>query len=234
MKKVLGLLLMCVAVSLNAQHKGQHHIWNGLLKKYVTETGTVDYKTWSENTTDLERYCFSLGANPPQVTWSANEQKAYWLNVYNAFTIKIVLEHYPIKSIKDIPNVWNEPLVVLGEDTLTLNQVEKDMLLAKFNDPRIHMGVNCASVSCPKLSNKAFFANNLDEHLDALTRGFLADGSRNQLFRGEVRLNMIFNWYETDFTKEGSLVDFLNKYAPLKIKDDAFVSYIDYNWNLNE
>lgn len=235
MKRLLTIALFCLGVfNIQAQHKGQHHIWDGLLQKHVNEKGEVNYLGFKNDLPALERYCYSLGANPPQVGWSLDEQKAYWLNVYNAFTVKLIVENYPISSIKKIDAPWENLNVILGADTMSLNDVEHNILRKKFNDPRIHVGVNCASVSCPKLHNRAFTAANVDTVLDKLMTEFLSDGTRNQLFKGEMRLSMIFNWFETDFTKEGTLVEYINKYSKVKVSKDAFISYIDYNWNLNE
>ncbi|MFT6844788.1 MAG: hypothetical protein ACJAUV_000976 [Flavobacteriales bacterium] len=235
MRKLLGLLLLLVTVNaVNAQHGGQHHIWNGLLQKHVNDKGEVNYAGFLADSESLDRYCYSLGANPPQIGWSANEQKAYWLNVYNAFTVKLILEYYPITSIKKITNPWDDNNVILGADTMSLNDVEHKMLLPKFNDPRIHVGINCASVSCPKLYNRAFTVSNVDQVLTQLMKEFLADKSKNELFKNEMRLSMIFNWFEGDFTKDGTLVDFMNAYSTMKVSKSAFISYMEYNWNLNE
>lgn len=235
MKKIVTLALFCLFVfAMQAQNKGQHHIWNGLLQKYVNDKGEVNYLGFQSEMASLERYCHSLGANPPQAGWSLDEQKAYWLNVYNAFTVKLIVENYPISSIKKISTPWDQPFVVLGGDTMSLNDVENNILRKKYNDPRIHVGINCASISCPKLHNQAFTANNVDALLSKLTTDFLSDGTRNQIFKGEMRLSMVFNWFEGDFTKNGTLIDFINTYSKVKVNKDAFISYIDYNWNLNE
>ena len=96
MKKLIGIVFCMMTISLMAQHQGSHHIWEGLLQKYVNEKGEVNYAAWQRNDVEaLERYCHSLGANGPQAGWSINEQKAYWVNVYNAFTIKLILTYYP-------------------------------------------------------------------------------------------------------------------------------------------
>ena len=117
---------------------------------------------------------------------------------------------------------------------MKLDAVEHDKLRKQFNDPRVHFAIVCASMSCPKLRNEAYEGSNLDAQLDDQARAFLAAKSKNIITPAKLQLSKIFSWYKGDFTKNGSLIDFLNKYAPVKINEDPDIDYLDYNWNLNQ
>ena len=210
-----------------------HSYWNILLQKHVSERGNVNYKAFKKEELKLTSYLNSLSNNYPSETWSNDEKKAYWINAYNAFTIQLIIENYPISSIKDIKNPWRIEFINLGDKTFSLNDIEHE-ILRKMNDPRIHFGIVCASVSCPKLQNTAFEASNLDSKLDAATKEFLADPMRNNLTENSIEISKIFKWFAKDFKNEGSLIDFLNKYAEITISQNAKKSYKDYDWNLNE
>ena len=210
-----------------------HSDWNILLQKHVSERGNVNYKAFKKEELKLTSYLNSLSSNYPSETWSNDEKMAYWINAYNAFTIQLIIENYPISSIKDIKNPWGIEFIKLGDKTFSLNDIEHE-ILRKMNDPRIHFGIVCASVSCPKLENTAFEASNLDSKLDSATKEFLADPMRNNLTENSIEISKIFKWFYKDFKNEGSLIDFLNKYAEITISQNAKKSYKDYDWNLNE
>jgi hypothetical protein len=221
-----------------------HDAWDKLLKKYVTAEGKVDYKGFIKDTVALNAYLKTLSDNPPDSgSWTANEQKAYWINAYNAFTVKLITKYYPVKSIKDIgskvqvPFVntpWDIKFIVIGKEKMDLNNIEHQKLRKKFNDPRIHFAIVCASISCPKLLNEAYRADKLDAQLDQEAKAFLSDTTRNKISTDAPQLSKLFDWYKMDFTKKGSLIDFLNKYTAVKINANAKITYLDYNWNLNE
>src|SRR6185503_8950236 len=130
-----------------------HHRWSIELKKHVSIDGIVNYEVWSKDTRGIDQYLLQLSTNPVQNDWSKNERLAYWINAYNAFTIKLVLDHYPINSIRDLNEVnpWDEVWIKLGNTTYSLNQIENEIIRKQFNDPRIHFALNCASISCPPL-----------------------------------------------------------------------------------
>jgi len=156
------------------------------------------------------------------------------MNVYNAFTIKLILDNYPTKSIKDIKTPWNHRFIKIGAKWYTLNDVEH-RIIRKMDEPRIHFALVCAAVSCPKLYNKAFTSETLEEDLSLLTRDFLSDASKNNISENSIKLSKIFKWYGGDFKKNGSsLIDFLNQYTDVSISSNAKKSYKDYNWALNE
>ena len=210
-----------------------HSGWNILLRKHVSDKGNVNYKGFKKEELKLKSYLTSLSNNYPVDTWSNDAKMAYWINAYNAFTIQLILDNYPISSIKDIENPWDIEFINLGDKTFSLNDIEHE-ILRKMNDPRIHFGIVCASASCPKLQNVAFEASNLDSQLDDASKEFLADPARNNLSKNAIQLSKIFKWFAKDFKNEGSLIDFLNKYSEITISQNAKKSFKDYDWNLNE
>jgi len=210
-----------------------HSIWNELLKKHVSEKGNVNYKGFKNDYTVLKSYLAVLSEKIPDDTWSKSEKLAYWINAYNAFTVKLIVDRYPINSIKDIESPWDFRFIKLEEKWYTLNDIEHK-ILRKMNDPRIHFGIVCASFSCPKLQDKAFIASTINTQLDDATKEFLADPIRNKLSENSMQLSKIFKWFAKDFKKDGNLIDFLNKYSEITISQNAKKSFKAYNWDLNE
>ncbi len=214
-----------------------HATWDAMLKKYVTAKGNVNYKAWQKDTTDLVAYLKTISDNPPQSSWTPNQKKAYWMNAYNAFTVRLVLARYPVKSIKDIGGIvspWKLKFFTIAGKKSDLDYIEHSVLRVEFNDPRIHVGINCASYSCPRLSNIAFTADNVEAELEKLMKEFVNDPTKNKITAEKIEISEIFNWFEKDFTKNGSLIDFLNKYSNVKINAGAKKSHMKYNWNLNQ
>ena len=238
----LSILLVLAALGVFAQSKPpSYDAFDKLLKKYVLEDGRVSYKGFIQDSVAFNKYLTTLSSHPPNKTWTVNEDKAFWINVYNAFTIKLIIDNYPVKSIKDlggslykINTPWDIQFIKIGDETYDLNNVEHGKLRRTYNDPRIHFAVVCASKSCPKLLNEAYVPSRLEEQLDQAGRVFLKDTFRNKISTNKVAISNIFKWYRGDFTEDGSLIDFLNRYAPVKIKADAEVSYLDYDWSLND
>ena len=168
---------------------------------------------------------------------------AYWINAYNGFTVKLIVDNYPVESIKDlgpalkiplIKDVWHYKFFKIGGQESSLDEIEHSILRKEFEEPRIHFAINCASVSCPPLLNEAFEAETINAQLDKVAKGFINDSSRNKISAEAVQVSSIFSWFKGDFTKNGDLIDFLNKYSKTKIKSNAKISFLDYDWNLNE
>jgi hypothetical protein len=207
------------------------------LQKHVDEKGNVDYKTLKKEEATLDTYLTYLEKANTTSFSSANAEKAFWINAYNAYTLKIILSNYPLKSITKIKEkgktAWKIPFVKVGGKTYTLDHVEHEILRKKFKDPRIHVGVNCASGSCPKLANFAFTAENIDAALEKLMKAFINDPTRNKLKKNSVQISEIFNWFKGDFTADGSVIDYINKYANSKVNKKAKIKYLPYDWNLN-
>jgi hypothetical protein len=218
--------------------QGQTTIFNSLLKKNVDGKGMVDYQSLKKKETILDNYLTYLQETIPTENWSLNKEKAYWLNTYNAYTIKIILTKYPLKSIRDIKidgkTAWKTPFIKVGENTYTLDWIEHEILRKKYNDPRIHVGINCASMSCPKLLNFAFSENNVETALTNLMVGFINDDDRNKISKNNVELSKIFDWFSSDFKKNGTIIEYLNNYASEKINEKASIKYLTYDWSLNK
>jgi hypothetical protein len=242
MKKVF-LFISCLfaAVVSFAQKSPSHQQWDKLLKKHVNASGMVNYKGFQKDKAELDGYLKTLSDNSPQGSWSADEQKAYWINAYNAFTVALILKHYPVKSIKDIGGKiykvntpWDIKFVNIGGKKYDLNNIEHGILRKKFDDPRIHFALVCASISCPRLRSEAYTAAQLNTQLDDDGRNFLNDKSKNRVNTEKAELSKYFSWYKGDFTKNGSLADYINKYSVTKINTNTKISHLDYNWSLNE
>ncbi|APG65266.1 hypothetical protein LPB136_07850 [Tenacibaculum todarodis] len=234
MKNFITAILLMLFVSASAQTS----TFNELLQKHVSKQGNVDYKGLKTNETKLDSYLNYLATTTPDKSWSTNKQKAFWINAYNAYTLKLILSNYPLKSITDIKEkgniAWKIPFVKVGKKTYTLDHLEHKILRKDLFDPRVHVGVNCASGSCPKLHNKAFTEENINAELDKLMVAFVNDSNKNKLNKkSTVHLSEIFNWFKEDFTKDGSVIDFINKYASEKVNTDAKIHYLPYDWNLN-
>lgn len=210
-----------------------HSAWNYLLQKYVADNGDVEYKGFKTDSQKLNEYVNYLATNVPTEVWSVNEQLAYFINVYNANTIKLIVDNYPTKSIKDIKNPWLKNRLKIGDKDYSLADIENG-ILRKMNEPRIHFAINCASYSCPKLLNTAYTANNVQELMERATKEFINNSDKNILSANAPQLSEIFKWYKSDFTENGSLIDYINQYADVKILPNAKIDYLDYNWRLNE
>ncbi|GJM35999.1 MAG: DUF547 domain-containing protein [Saprospiraceae bacterium] len=219
-----------------------HALWDTLLQEHVNEAGWVDYEGFIKDSVRMNKYLTLMGNNHPNdKNWSENEQKAYWINAYNAYTVKLIMDNYPVASIKDIKNgipfvntVWDIKFINIEDRTYDLNNIEHGILRPRYKDPRIHFAVNCASFSCPKLQNKAYVANKLEEQLDEAAREFLAEESRNKLTKDKIQLSKLFTWYKGDFTEKTSVIGFINQYAPIQVNENATIEYLDYDWNLNK
>jgi hypothetical protein len=227
---IFSLLLI---ISIQAQTE----TYNELLQKHVDKNGNVDYKTFKSEESKLATFISYLEKTTPTKDWSANKTKAFWINAYNAYTLQLILKKYPLKSIISVKkkgkDAWNIPFAKVGGKTYTLNHIEHEILRKDFNDPRIHVGVNCASGSCPQLGNFAFTENNIESELERLMKIFINDSTRNKITEKKIHLSKIFDWFKGDFTKKGSLIEYLNKYSTTKISKKAKIRFLEYDWSLN-
>ncbi len=220
-----------------------HELWNTLLQQNVTDEGNVNYKGFIKDSVKFNQYLELLSSNHPNdKNWSADERLTYWINAYNAYTVKLITDHYPVESIKDIKkgipfvsDVWEINFFKIEGKSYNLNDLEHGITRKRFNDPRIHAAFNCASFSCPRLRNEAFTAKRLNEQLDDQMKYFINNPNKNTLDPDNPKLSKIFKWYGGDFKKTGmSKREFINQYAEIKIKKGANIKYLDYKWNLNE
>jgi hypothetical protein len=219
----------------------QHEDWNTLLQKHVTKSGQVNYKGFIQDRVIFNKYIAALTSHPAGKNWSEKEIMAYWINAYNAFTVKLILDNYPLKSIKDIvdglPMInspWDIKFFKIGNTNFDLNTIEHEILRKEFNEPRIHFAINCASVSCPKLRNEAFTAENLELQLEDQANYFINNPNKNNITASNVKLSKIFDWFRSDFTKEKPFASFLQNYTNIKLSTNFNVEYLDYDWTLNE
>lgn len=217
-----------------------HTSWTKLLQRNVDLNGRVSYSGFVSDSVGLNHYLRELSSNPPNESWSREEKLAYWINAYNAFTIKLIVDHYPVSSIKDIKkgipfinSVWDLKFFSIGGEEMDLNFIEHQILRKEFEEPRIHFAIVCASYSCPKLRNEAFLAANLEQQLQNQAVQFVNDPSKNILSKNELKLSSIFKWFEADFTKNRNIRDFIGRYSNQSINPKAKVRYLEYDWNLN-
>lgn len=220
----------------------EHNMWDKLLKKHVDNKGMVDYKGFKQDRNELKKYLDLLSKNAPSSKWSKDEKLAYWINAYNAYTVELILEHYPLKSIKDIgssikiPFVntpWDVKFIEIGGKKMDLNNIEHGIIRKQFSEPRIHFALVCAAKSCPPLRNEAYTADKLDKQLDDQGRDFLNDPTKNIVTKDKATITKIMDWYGGDFKKKMPIKDWINKYAKTKLETDN-ISYMDYKWALNE
>lgn len=243
-----GLLMLSFCsptIATNAESKvPDHKDYDAILKRYVDQNGMVDYAGLKENVGALKSYLSKLESNPPQEDWTSDEKLAYWINAYNAYTLDLIVQYYPVESIKElgsaikipfVSTAWDIKFINIGGEEYDLNNIEHGIIRKQFEEPRIHFALVCAAVSCPKLRNEAYFADRLEEQLTMAAKDFLNDPSKNE-FTGsnQARISKIFSWYGGDFKKQTTLIEYLNKYAPTKLEKGADIKFQDYDWALNQ
>ncbi len=220
-----------------------HSIWDSLLRQHVDENGLVDYKAMIRDSNQLENYLDILRQNHPNKKhWTENETKAYWINAYNAFTVELILRHYPVMSIKDIKkglpfvnSVWDMEFIKIEGADFDLNAIEHGILRKNYDEYRVHFALVCGSMSCPKLQNFAFTADKLDEQLDEAARQFINEPFRNDIHASTPKLSKILDWYWIDFKSSYSdRSKLVNKYAKIKVANGQDFDFLDYDWTLNE
>lgn len=229
-----------------------HASWTALLKQYQTTDGRVKYAQLKKDAA-AATHPFNVYLKDAQAikmseykTWSKGDQMAFLINSYNALTIKLIVDNYPVASIKKIGGVFSKPwgiefFSLLDDSLKSLDPIEHKTLRPQFKDFRVHAAVNCASASCPPLRHEAFVGERIDAQLDEQMRAWLADSSRNEFDAktGELKISKIFDWYKDDFENWGGGVKtVLKKYAPTGAQaafaKDGEISYLEYDWSLNE
>ena len=213
--------------------KPDHSIWDSVLQSHVDDAGQVDYAGLKKQPAILLQYLDHLSDYPPAEDWTRADSLAYYINLYNAATVKLILLHYPVSSIKDISNPWTSDVVEVGNDPVSLGYLEH-RILRKMDEPKIHFAINCASYSCPKLWNRAFTAKDLETQLEQVTREFINDPKLNEYGETAWELSQIFNWYAGDFKSEGGVRAYIRRYTPADVPEPEKVSYKNYDWSLND
>ena len=228
----LFMLLISFIAGFQAQGQADYTSWNQLLNKFVDASGNVDYTNLKKDRTNLDQIVTQFSIVKLQNSWNRNDQLAFWINAYNAFTLQIIVENYPISSIQNLDGgkTWDVKRFIIDGTKYSLNQIENDIIRAKFNDPRIHFAVNCGAKSCPPLLNAAYEGNKLGQQLENQTKKFVNNTSFNSLSKTSVNVSKIFDWYKSDFD---ALISFLNKYSNSTINKNAKITFQDYDWSLN-
>lgn len=212
-----------------------HGAWDNLLKANVSSAGKVNYQNIKNNIGVLENYLQHLKEMTPASDWSRQEKLAYWFNLYNAATVHLIATNYPLNSITELHGgkPWDQKIVHSGDKTYSLNEVENSIIRPTFNEPRAHVALNCAAVSCPKLMNAAFLPSRLDNQLEKQSKAWINDNTKNQLTDDKVVVSKIFEWYGGDFESTG-IIGFINQYSTKKVQENAAISYKEYDWSLND
>ena len=224
-----------------------------VLKKHVNSQGQVNYTVLKNRNGDLVRYLQILARLPRSTyeSWSNSKKIAFWINAYNALTLDAIIKAYPVKSIKDISGVWNwKKHQVMGK-SMTLDDIEHQVLRKQFSEPRIHMALVCASKGCPPLLNTPFTGARLNAQLKNRTAAFARDRSKFRVDKANktVYLSSIFKWYGQDFikqfgtrqfqgsAKERASLNYLSSFSSDKgfLQSGKYqVRYLPYDWSLNK
>lgn len=240
MKHILLVILLFVVHPASASDSFTHS-YNGLLKDYITASqkqgvnaNLVDYASWGNDA----RHGAALNAlKALPVPTARNEKLAYWINAYNFLTVDLIVREKETESIKNLGNIitspWKKFSWTLHGKTYTLDEIEHD-ILRNMNEPRIHVAINCASLSCPDLHKKAYNAASLDVQLTQQTKAFLSDKTKGMKLSGnELTMSKIFDWFGKDFGSKKEQIAFLQRYNSAVPADAHIEGYLDYNWKLN-
>ena len=259
-KLLIAMFYMGIGLSANAAF--DNSAWDSLLKKNVVElkdgqASQVNYAGMQRDHASLKAY-LNMTSQVSQAEfdhWSKNEQLAFLINAYNAWTVELILTRYPnLKSIKDIGSLfsspWKKDFIPLLGTTRSLDDIEQGLIRGsgRYHEPRIHFAVNCASIGCPALRREAYDSDHLNTQLEQATQSFLQDRTRNYLKGNTLYVSSIFKWYSDDFEKGWrgikSVAQFFGLYAqPLglnKTQTEALkqgqihIDYLPYDWHLNK
>lgn len=229
--------------------KIDHTVWDGLLKKYVDVKGMVNYKAWKANSADtqaLDQYLVHLSHSNGEGT--REQQLAFWINAYNAVTIKGILREYPTSSIRNHTakffgyNIWKNLKLVVGGKEVSLDEMEHQVLRT-MGEPRIHFAIVCASIGCPRLLNEAYVPERLDEQLTVNSRTFFADASkfRYDANRKTFYISPIIQWFGEDFgdsepAQLKTIAPYISDSAASQAAESGrgSMSFVDYDWGLND
>ena len=227
-----------------------HQAWDELLRRYVDPDGLVDYASWKQSTEDvrrLENYLAALSQADELREATSSQRLAFWINAYNAVTVRGILREYPTTSIQNHVarawgyNIWRDLKLIVGDRRWSLGEIEH-AVLRPMHEPRIHFAIVCASRGCPRLLNEAYLPERLDEQLHHNTLAFFADPTKCSAdeARHELQLSPILTWYAADFGSSTPdvlqrIADWLPESAQAVARlPSARVSYLDYDWSLND
>lgn len=227
-----------------------HDAWDQLLQKFVSknedDVALVHYDSFSaDDRRILDQYVASL-EDTAVTRLNRDEQRAYWINMYNAVTVKVILDHYPVDSIREIDiaseilanGPWKAKLVEVEGQELTLDDIEHRILRPIWQDARTHYAINCGAISCPNLHDRAFKADDIDETLDVLAREYVNSSRGLEIKDGDVHASKIFKWFQSDFGgTEEAVLDHVRTYASNdlreKLSNFTSIGTYHYDWALN-
>ena len=223
-----------------------HGLFGKVLRAFVDGAG-IDYRGLKQNPADLKAYLGELSSVSRRAFggWSEPEQIAFLTNLYNAATLQLIIDHYPVESIKKIggwKGPWKQEVVRLFGEKVSLDHVEHDLLRKDYKEPRVHFALVCAARSCPPLREEPYVPERLDVQFEDQGRSFMNTQAKNRvdLENRTVYLSRIFKWFSKDFeTHSGSILAFVLPYFPAdtakQIEEGTFrVEYLDYDWALND
>ncbi len=215
--------------------------WEEMLQRYVQSDGKVKYGAWRHEAKKLEELIASVGRQAPSTNCSREDQLAYWINLYNAATVSLMLRHYPVQSIRDIKtasripffgSIFDRHFIPVAGMKLSLNDIEH-RILRRLKEPRIHFAINCASESCPALSREAYNSRKLESQLQSGTLQFLSDPAHNVIDKEHTELSAIFGWFLDDFGGEEGLREKMKSWTG-KEELPKHIQFKKYNWKINE
>ena len=228
--RILILIFLWVNTIVGQRNLNQR--WEEQLQRYVNTSGVVNYSDWKKEEHALLSYLKALENHPPQTYWTPNDHKSYWINVYNAATVSLILKYYPLKSIRQIDSPWETMIFQCKGDSLNLNAIED--LLIDMGDPSILFTLHRGAVSSPKLSREPYYSVTLEKQIKSAAINFLSDPNQNQCQRDKSYLSRIFLWYFRDFGTLKQRVTFLQKHACDEVNQKTKFRYLPFNWQLNE
>ncbi len=251
--KIFFVTLLTLTGCLGWTFDHSHNLWKKVLESFQDAQGKMNYKGLKSEISKnpdqhtLNEYlkALSLVEEKEFKLWTVDQRKAFLINAYNALTVKLIIDHYPVSSIKKIGGFFSSPwklefFSLMGGKIKSLDPIEHKWLRPEFKDFRIHAAVNCASISCPRLRHEAYVPEKIEAQLNNQMEIWLGDAGRNEISTEGIKLSKIFDWYKEDFARWGEGIPaVLKKYA--KVPDLAKINFVktkieflDYNWDLNE
>lgn len=238
----VGILAVPVGLLVTVRCSGaavEHASWDALLKKYVDDQGRVAYRDLqAQDRATLGHYLSTLAAARIE-EMTESEEKAFWINAYNAVIVYGVLNGLTAEGVLARQRFFRWYRVRIAGQERSPDDIEHGVLRTKFRDPRIHFAIVCASTSCPKLRREAYVAERLEQQLDEATREFVNDPTRNRIERQRIALSMIFQWFAADFVSAaGAVTHFIARFVDAEKQAilqayQAPLTYLEYDWTLN-
>jgi hypothetical protein len=210
-----------------------HSQWDTFLKTFVNEDGDVDYVAAKQNPALLDNYLAQIqqiSMREYLTTWPREEKLAMWLNLYHAGLVKRILDHYPVKSVKEIPGFWETSVVMIGDQRYSLNEIRNTELIEQFRDEKIHLVLSCGAKGCPSLGREAFTGPLAEGQLYKAAREFVNDPKYNHIDPAgkKVQLSRLFKWYSRDFILDFGTDEHKSDADP---GEEAVLSFIAYYLN---